>query len=81
MAFIVEEDSAVEFIAHRTFPNAVNVIPKMDAQMLIGKNASLKFTETHFYGPHGGIKVIPEAHYKLWREAATALIFHLFQAG
>jgi Fe-S cluster assembly scaffold protein SufB len=65
MNFIAEEDSAVELIAHCTFPNAVNVIHRMDAQMLIGKNASLKYIETHFHGPHGGIKVIPKAHIKI----------------
>ena len=65
MDFVAEEDSAVELIAHCTFPNAVNVVHKMDAQMLIGKNASLKYTETHFHGPHGGIQVIPKAHIKI----------------
>lgn len=65
MNFVAEEDSAVELIAHCTFPNAVKVIHKMDAHMLVGKNASLKYTETHFHGPHGGIQVIPKAHVKI----------------
>jgi uncharacterized protein len=65
MDFIAEEDSEVELIAHCTFPNAVNIVHKMEAQMLIGKNASLKYTETHFHGPHGGIQVIPKAHIKI----------------
>jgi Fe-S cluster assembly scaffold protein SufB len=62
MNFVAEEDSAVELIAHCTFPNAEKVIHKMDAEMLIGKNAALKYTETHFHGPHGGIQVLPKAH-------------------
>lgn len=65
MNFVAEEDSAVELIAHCTFPNAVKIIHKMDAQMLVGKNASLKYTETHFHGPYGGIQVIPKAHIKI----------------
>ncbi|MDD2341245.1 MAG: SufD family Fe-S cluster assembly protein, partial [Methanosarcina sp.] len=65
MNFVAEEDSAVELIAHCTFPNAVKVIHRMDAQMVIGKNASLKYTETHFHGPHGGIEVIPKANIKI----------------
>jgi uncharacterized protein len=65
MDFVAEDDSAVELIAHCTFPNAVKIIHKMDAQMFIGKNASLKYTETHFHGPHGGIQVIPRAHIKI----------------
>lgn len=81
MDFVAEEDSAVELIAHCTFPNAVNVVHKMDAQMLIGKNASLKYTETHFHDPYGGIQVIPKTHIKSREEDVTILIFHLFQVG
>ncbi|AKB75743.1 Iron-sulfur cluster assembly protein SufB [Methanosarcina lacustris Z-7289] len=62
MNFVAEEDSAVELIAHCTFPNAEKVIHKMEAEMLIGKNASLKYTEIHFHGPYGGIQVFPKAH-------------------
>ncbi|AKB47065.1 Iron-sulfur cluster assembly protein SufB [Methanosarcina sp. Kolksee] len=65
MNFVAEEDSAVELIAHCTFPNAVKIIHRMEAQMHIGKNASLKYTETHFHGPHGGAQVIPKAHVKV----------------
>ena len=65
MNFVAEEDSAVELIAHCTFPNAVKIIHRMDAQMHIGKNASLKYIETHFHGPHGGIQVVPRAHIKI----------------
>lgn len=65
MDFVAEEDSEVELIAHCTFPNAVKVVHKMDAKMVIGKNASLKYTETHFHGPHGGIEVLPKAYIKI----------------
>ncbi len=65
MDFVAEEDSEVELIAHCTFPNAVKVIHKMDAKMVIGKNASVKYTETHFHGPHGGIQVLPKAYVKI----------------
>jgi Fe-S cluster assembly scaffold protein SufB len=65
MNFVAEEDSAVELIAHCTFPNAVKIIHRMDAQMHVGKNASLKYIETHFHGPHGGIQVIPRSHIKI----------------
>jgi Fe-S cluster assembly scaffold protein SufB len=65
MNFTAEENSAVELVAHCTFPNAVKIIHRMDAQMHVGKNASLKYTETHFHGPHGGIQVIPKSHIKI----------------
>lgn len=65
MNFVAEEDSAVELLAHCTFPNAVKIIHRMEAQMHVGKNASLKYTEIHFHGPHGGAQVIPKAHVKI----------------
>lgn len=65
MNFVAEEDSAVELLAHCTFPNAVKIIHRMEAQMHVGKNASLKYTETHFHGSHGGAQVIPKAHVKI----------------
>jgi uncharacterized protein len=77
MDFVAEEDSAVELIAHCTFPNAVNVIHKMEAQLLIGKNASLKYTETHFHGSQGGIQVIPKAHIKIEEGGSYSTNFSL----
>ena len=65
MDFVAEEDSAVELIAHCTFPNAIKVIHKMEARMLVGKNASLKYTEAHFHGSYGGIEVRPKALIKI----------------
>lgn len=65
MDFVAEDDSAVELIAHCTFPNAVKIIHKMDGRMHIGKNASLTYSETHFHGPHGGIRVLPKVQIKI----------------
>ncbi|WP_440954644.1 SufB/SufD family protein [Methanosarcina sp. Mfa9] len=65
MDFVAEEDSEVELVAHCTFPNAVKVVHKMEAEMVIGKNASVTYTETHFHGPYGGIQVLPKAHIQI----------------
>lgn len=65
MNFVAEEDSEVELVAHCTFPNAVKVVHKMEAEMVVGKNAAVTYTETHFHGPYGGIQVLPKAHIKI----------------
>lgn len=77
MNFVAEEDSAVELVAHCTFPNAVKIIHRMDAQMHVGKNASLKYIETHFHGPHGGIQVIPKAHIQIEEGGSYSTNFSL----
>lgn len=65
MDFVAEEGSTVELVSHCTFPNAVNVVHKMDGRMHIGKNASLTYSETHFHGSHGGIRVLPKVYIKI----------------
>ena len=51
----------VEFLAHCTFPNAIQLEHRMDARMHISADATMKYTEVHFHGPHGGIIVRPHA--------------------
>jgi Fe-S cluster assembly scaffold protein SufB len=51
----------VEFIAHCTFPNAVNLKHIMDARIHVGAHARMTYHESHFHGPHGGIEVEPHA--------------------
>jgi Fe-S cluster assembly scaffold protein SufB len=51
----------VEFLAHCTFPNATKLEHRMEARMHIGAGATMKYSEAHFHGPHGGIEVRPHA--------------------
>jgi len=51
----------VEFVAHCTFPNAIQLRHVMDARIHIGAGAKMNYSESHFHGPHGGIEVIPRA--------------------
>jgi Fe-S cluster assembly scaffold protein SufB len=60
-SYDVGEDADVTFQAHCTFPNAVEVRHVMDATMRIGRGAVLRYTETHFHGPAGGVEVLPTA--------------------
>lgn len=49
----------VKFLAHCSFPNAVQVEHRMNADIHVGRNASLTYTEEHYHGQTGGIDVRP----------------------
>lgn len=51
----------VEFIAHCTFPNAIRLKHVMDARIHVGPGATMRYGESHYHGPHGGIEVLPKA--------------------
>ncbi len=52
--------SEVKVLAHCIFPNAVKVIHKMDADIVIGENASFDYRETHYHGEGGGVELLPK---------------------
>lgn len=57
----VEEYSSASILAHCTFPNAINVTHKMDAEINVGPGANYSYFERHVHGPHGGVMVLPNA--------------------
>ncbi|MCD6275218.1 MAG: SufD family Fe-S cluster assembly protein [Thermoplasmata archaeon] len=57
---VAEEDSAVRFIAHCIFPNALRIEHIMDSRIIVERNAKIEYEETHFHGKSGGVKVIPK---------------------
>ncbi len=59
--FEIGEGASVAFIAHCTFPNAVNVRHVMDAAIRVGKGALMHYRESHYHGEHGGTVVLPRA--------------------
>ena len=61
MRVTVEEGAAATFIAHCIFPNAVKVRHAMDAEITIHDRAEMRYSETHYHGPHGGVEVLPVA--------------------
>ncbi len=57
--FVIGDNSAVTFLAHCSFPNAVNVKHVMDARIYVGKHAEMTYSETHYHGEQGGTEVFP----------------------
>src|SRR3989337_435662 len=55
----LEEDSSAQFVAHCLFPKAEKGRHIMDAVVGMREGAEMKYSEVHYHGPYGGIKVIP----------------------
>jgi uncharacterized protein len=67
MDVTLEEGSSAHFIAHCIFPKAEKVRHIMDATVAIGEGAEMQYSETHYHGPHGGVKVIPKLSVQVGR--------------
>ena len=76
-----QDNSEISLIAHCIFPNAVKVIHKMDADIVIGNNAKFDYKETHYHGEFGGIEVIPKAKITLGEGAQYENTFSLIQGS
>ncbi len=62
--FEIGEGAKVKFLAHCSFPNALQVKHVMEAKVHVGPGAEMVYSESHFHGEEGGTEVIPrtEAH-------------------
>ncbi len=75
----MEELSTASVLAHCTFPNAVEVQHKMDAEISIGPGASYSYLERHVHGKEGGVEVIPKAKIVLEEGARFKTEFELIK--
>jgi len=75
----VRSGAEVSVIAHCVFPNAVNIIHKMNAVINIRDNARFSYRETHYHGDSGGIEVIPKARVTLGEKALYENTFSLVE--
>lgn len=57
--FTIEEGASASFIAHCTFPNALEVTHIMEGKVAVGKGAFMEYSETHYHGIKGGVRVLP----------------------
>jgi Fe-S cluster assembly scaffold protein SufB len=75
----IEDRAQVAVFAHCTFPNAVDIIHKMDAAITIGEGADYSYLERHVHGRTGGIRVIPTAEVTVKRNARFKTDFELLR--
>ena len=59
--FEIGAGARVSFLAHCTFPNAVDLRHVMDARIHVGPGATMRYSESHYHGPAGGVEVLPSS--------------------
>lgn len=77
MDVTLEKNAEASFIAHCIFPDAEQVIHRMDATVAIGEGASMRYSETHFHGMSGGVLAIPKAVVTVGRNGRYVAEFNL----
>jgi uncharacterized protein len=76
---VIEEEADADFLAHCTFPNAVDVQHLMDAHIEVQPNGRYAYFERHVHGDHGGLKVVPKAKIILHEHAYFSTEFELLK--
>jgi hypothetical protein len=61
----LEQDSDAKVVAHCFFPRAQKVEHIMDAEIEIDSGAALRYAESHYHGPFGGVTVLPTARIRI----------------
>ena len=74
---IVEEEASAGFLAHCLFPNVESGEHRMEAVIEIQPGATVKYLESHYQGPYGGMVVVPQAVVKVGRAARYVSDFNL----
>jgi hypothetical protein len=75
----LEDGSRVPIAASCSFPNAVDVLHTMDAEITVGKNANYMYVERHVHGTEGGVRVIPKSKIILKEGARFRTDFELIK--
>ena len=79
MKIRLEDGARVAVLASCTFPNAVDVLHTMDADIDLGKGAEYTYLERHVHGDEGGVKVVPRAKVRLAEGARFQTDFELIK--
>ncbi len=77
--FDIGAGAEVGFLAHCTFPNAVELKHVMEAQIRIRSGATMRYSESHYHGPNGGIEVLPTTHAQVDEDGMLESEFNLVQ--
>lgn len=75
----IEDGAGVSLLAHCIFPNAVNVVHRMEAEIEIGNNAFYEYNEVHYHGTTGGVEVVPKAKVKVGDKSYFRTSFSLIK--
>lgn len=71
------ENSAVAIYASCTFPNGVDILHTMEADIIIGRNSEYAYLERHVHSEQGGVKIVPKSNITLEEGARFTTDFEL----
>jgi len=75
----LEEGAQIAVLASCTFPNALDVLHSMDADIEIGKDAEYIYLERHVHSDEGGVRIVPRSKIRLLEGARFQTDFELIQ--
>lgn len=75
----IEDEAEVSFMAHCTFPNAVDIQHLMEAEIRVGRGARYSYFERHWHSEEGMVKVVPVARISLAEGARFSTEFELLK--
>ena len=75
--FEIGEGAEIGFLAHCTFPNALNLKHVMKARIHVKPGATMRYSESHYHGPHGGIQVLPTTYAQVDEGGRLEIEFNL----
>ena len=75
----IEDGADASFLAHCTFPNAVDVQHLMTAKIRVGRSARYSYFERHWHSDEGRVRVVPEARIELDDGARFSTEFELLK--
>lgn len=77
--FDIGENAKIEFVAHCTFPNAVDVTHLMNADLQVRDGASMQYNEVHFHGKQGGVTTRPKTSATVGKGAKLYSSFRMIE--
>ncbi len=77
--FIIEDDAEILMLAHCSFPNARELVHKMEAKIAVGKNAKFFYEERHYHGENSGACVYPTFEAEIGEGSYFKTVFSLVQ--
>lgn len=79
MRIHLKKHASAQIVAHCVFPEARKVQHIMNAMIELEADAEMRYAETHFHGPYGGIEVLPKAMVRLGDRARYSADFTLLE--
>lgn len=75
----LEDGAGAAVVSSCTFPNAVEVLHEMEAEIRLGRGAEYIYLERHVHSPQGGIRVVPRSKVYLGEDSRFRSDFEMLR--